>query len=470
MFIFIAVLDHGLRFPDFPVLVTDSEEYLQLAKNIIDEGVFSLSTEEPFVPESFRSPGYPLFIAAILIFFSDPIFVSLVQVILYALTVALIYKLTEHFLGKRAGVVTAGLATINISAINSSFILHSDTLAVFLLIASLYLFLVVSYKNNFAFKYMFMSGLVLGFAILVRPIMQYVPVLFVGAYFVFYIKGSRTKTFGPFLIFLVGVVLVVSPWMIRNHNHYDTFQISSIVGYNLLYYNAGLHYGYENGVQSNILGGVEISNPSIFENSEIYAPYKSIITEAHPTNYLQEGYHEKRSFKYSGHYMAVAREYIFNNFLSYSKYHIIKMSSFFFGNSFRYTFVISTTPEILNSYNFSTLIAGREAYEIRNGLFNGLLKRDIVAMSFVFNFFVWTIFYMVALCAIISIFLNKDRDGRAMFFVIFSVVLVVYFAILTGPASSLPRYRLPAEPFIFALVGAGSVFIYDFFKAKRSKK
>src|SRR5258706_10338277 len=43
----------------------DGVVYTQLAKNILEQKVYSLESEAPFTPTLVRLPGYPLFIAAV---------------------------------------------------------------------------------------------------------------------------------------------------------------------------------------------------------------------------------------------------------------------------------------------------------------------------------------------------------------------------------------------------------------------
>src|SRR5438552_9652498 len=43
----------------------DGRLYARIASNVLDHGVYSIATEEPYSPTYIRLPGYPLFLAAV---------------------------------------------------------------------------------------------------------------------------------------------------------------------------------------------------------------------------------------------------------------------------------------------------------------------------------------------------------------------------------------------------------------------
>src|SRR6201995_2921227 len=43
----------------------DGRLYARIANNVLDHGVYSIATEEPYSPTYIRLPGYPLFLAAV---------------------------------------------------------------------------------------------------------------------------------------------------------------------------------------------------------------------------------------------------------------------------------------------------------------------------------------------------------------------------------------------------------------------
>src|SRR5437588_13131929 len=47
------------------ILGVDGIYYARYAKNLVDHGAFSLSASPPWEPSAYRTPGYPLFLAAL---------------------------------------------------------------------------------------------------------------------------------------------------------------------------------------------------------------------------------------------------------------------------------------------------------------------------------------------------------------------------------------------------------------------
>ena len=78
----------------FPILSKDSAEYAKLAENILQHRLFSLRAQPPFVPETFRTPGYPLFVAGIVGITHSYDWFSLPQVILLFLPACLYIALS----------------------------------------------------------------------------------------------------------------------------------------------------------------------------------------------------------------------------------------------------------------------------------------------------------------------------------------------------------------------------------------
>lgn len=165
-----------------------------------------------------RSPGYPLLLAAIFLFFGKSmIAVKIVNVIMTVLT-AYIVGLLVHRLSSHRG---AAIAAALIFAFHPAVLVAEsragvETLAT-LVTALFVLLLYAALKSGRPGSY-FLAGAVLGFDILVKGTPLLFPVV-LAMYLLFYARTSaRLKSVSINLAaMVVAISLVLSPWIIRNY-------------------------------------------------------------------------------------------------------------------------------------------------------------------------------------------------------------------------------------------------------------
>src|SRR3989338_475262 len=112
---------------------SDSSEYLTLAHNILDGNGFSMSEHAPYPPDSIRTPGFPLFLAASL-FISDTLFPAIfVLLLLGALLPFLVYEVVRrlHF-SKTISLIVAGVAAFEPLQASFSVFAVSEILFIFI--------------------------------------------------------------------------------------------------------------------------------------------------------------------------------------------------------------------------------------------------------------------------------------------------------------------------------------------------
>ena len=156
----------------------DGVIYSQLAKNMLEQGVFSLETEAPFNPTLVRLPGYPLFIAGVYAIFGhdDNTPVRIVQAVFDTGTCVLIAILawlwTEDETRKRRNALLAFLlaALCPFIAIYASTIL-TETLTTFFM-AAMALTATLALKavsQGRSILFWILTGLLAGLAVFLRP-------------------------------------------------------------------------------------------------------------------------------------------------------------------------------------------------------------------------------------------------------------------------------------------------------------
>ena len=124
---------------DVPIRA-DAAQYFACAQNLVAHGTFSTQTGTVPRPDSFRSPGYPAFLATVLGTVGRDRFylvVLLIQAMLGALVVPLAYRLARTFASPAIGLASAALTALSPHLVTSCGYLLSEAVTAPLLGAAL---------------------------------------------------------------------------------------------------------------------------------------------------------------------------------------------------------------------------------------------------------------------------------------------------------------------------------------------
>jgi len=156
--------------PERAITGSDAEQYLALANNLADEGVFSRESAPPYTPEVFRTPGYPAFLLPfVLIFGERPLLpIVIAQVIVSVLTVWGTICLARRLFDERIGLWAGLLIAVMPITILMTGAIYAETVFAALLVGAGWLLVDSLERDRFALSAA--AGLVLGIAALVRPI------------------------------------------------------------------------------------------------------------------------------------------------------------------------------------------------------------------------------------------------------------------------------------------------------------
>jgi 4-amino-4-deoxy-L-arabinose transferase-like glycosyltransferase len=212
----------------------DDREYLPLATHL--HRAYLSSSGTFFDLGLRRTPGYPLFVRGIYdVFGRHYAAVVAVQLLLSVATIVLTFGLASTLLGHRRGLIAAGLVACDPSSTVFANQLLTETLFALLLVASL-LMLVVSLRRQSLWPAA-ASGVTLGAALLVRPIVELIPLLLVPALVVLG-RTERGRSAAVAAVFLAGFLVPTGGWALRNYVKTHEPIISTIDGYNMLQYRA----------------------------------------------------------------------------------------------------------------------------------------------------------------------------------------------------------------------------------------
>ena len=191
----------------------DTLDYLELADNLYNFGVYSLSDFPNFVPSLRRAPGYPYFLAFFQWLGGGNISfqtVAFMQCALDALTAAAVFRLAQKVAAKPFAFAVALFYIFHPGAIFRSRLILTECLFTFLLVAAV-LLLVEAFEKEKIWL-LILAGLLLGGGVLTRPLAIIIPVLFA---FSVWRKAESKKKYKFVAVFGAVFLLTLLPWLVR---------------------------------------------------------------------------------------------------------------------------------------------------------------------------------------------------------------------------------------------------------------
>lgn len=207
----------------------DARAYDTIALNLLAGNGFKehVNLSYEFDPGMLRAgPGYEFFLAGIYAVFGHHYEVVWVfQALLHALTAWLVYKCARLIFSEQSetiGLIAAGFIGFHPDLIEISAMLMTETLYLFFTVLTVFVFL-KSFFNVKSYWLALLLGVVTGLAILTRPpLVLFVPI------FVFLYGYKKTRS--SLVMFGLGIVGVLAPWVIRNYLVYHQLILTTLIG------------------------------------------------------------------------------------------------------------------------------------------------------------------------------------------------------------------------------------------------
>ncbi|MGC8782911.1 MAG: ArnT family glycosyltransferase [Armatimonadota bacterium] len=207
-------LGNALRF-------SDERDYWTIASHLTEQGMYSL---DGLRPTAYRPPGYPLWLALLQRLGGGVQAARILNYILLAGTVLLLFALLRHVHSERAGAIAALLVCVYPVLFYTAGTLYPQTLIGFLLVAWVYLLFV-----NLNLPRAALAGILMGWLVLTAPTM-----LFVLAAAVPWLWKRPSGVWLLLTIFLCAGACV-GVWTVRNYLAFGAFiPFSTNSGINLL--------------------------------------------------------------------------------------------------------------------------------------------------------------------------------------------------------------------------------------------
>lgn len=198
---------------------SDSEEYLTLARSLRTDHSFSREG----IPETYRMPGYPLFLS-IIPSMESPRVIAVAQAVLFSIEAMLIYHLALCLFGNGPAVVAMLLLFFDPSNLLATISVLSESLFTFCLVLTVWVW---SFKSHrYAPIQAIVIGILCGTLCLIRPITVW---LFVPVTLAFISRKDNGWNFALCAgLFLLGIGVTQGSWIVRNYCHYGTFYMTEI--------------------------------------------------------------------------------------------------------------------------------------------------------------------------------------------------------------------------------------------------
>lgn len=192
----------------------DSIHYDIMVRQLLETGVYAYKDT---VPNAQVTPGYPWFLAAIYTWADyehhDPLpTVRYIQIFLSLATLWLIYLIARLLSNEGAALLAMFAAAIYPSFVWTNGAILTEVLTTFLLVAYVYLQLQAFRKQTRLWSVA--AGIACGLTVLTRPEFLPLPVAIHGFYWLW--KKDFRSVLRLGLLTALGLVLVLSPWVVRN--------------------------------------------------------------------------------------------------------------------------------------------------------------------------------------------------------------------------------------------------------------
>ena len=394
---------------------SDVTEYVHLAENMLGVGRFEISTA--MGPEFLRVPGYPAFLALVLVVFQTLTVVPLIQTFFTTATVALIYLIGVRYFPRAVAFAAALIYLIDPVVIYATWVPISESLFMFFFVAAIYSIGSPSQRKWLPFL---VGGILLGVSIYMRPVGLYLaPLIAVMAlaHTVSWKDAARGAT-----IFLAVTLCIIAPWMFRNYMLAGHFSFSSGGAYNLY-----------------------AANMPIFEQARTGVSYEQIRRENNLKYFGTDEEDILRSFTYADEQARIAKETILAYPIEYALFHTAKSMQLFIGSS-----IVNTKYHL---YKLGILTGepphGEGAWGmLLQGRLGDALVQTFTHLPRLVERLAWLALYLGMLY---TTYRAVRYRTAATPWIICAFLLVHAIAFMTGPSSDDTRYRMPLEPFLLLL-------------------
>ena len=199
--------------------------YLELARSLLERGSYEGYSRDNI--DLKRTPTYPVFIALVQALFGDNLgFLALSQLLLTICTCRLIYMTTQMITNETIAIAAAWIYALNPNSLFWALTALTETVFAFFLTLSI--FFLVKFAQSMGMRWVILSAITLGIAILTRPMAVWLIPIWVGFVVIFSWHKSWKNRIRDAILVLGALWLIILPWQYRNYVVNGQFTLSNV--------------------------------------------------------------------------------------------------------------------------------------------------------------------------------------------------------------------------------------------------
>lgn len=235
---------------------SDAADYVQLANNLIQGKGFSLDGKIT----AYRPPAYPFFLAGIFSFAPSLFAARIAQAVFETITAVSLFVIGKNIFSVSAGFLAMLIWVFFPVSILQVPFLYSEPLFVALITVS---FALLFDRQKHTGVFLFTIGILWGIAVLTKPQSVIIPIVYLS--WLAINKEDVLQLLKKGAVLFVGIMLIVSPWIVRNMMEFHRPIIVSNGGINFWIGNnehatGGYFFPKENNPLANIHNEIEASD------------------------------------------------------------------------------------------------------------------------------------------------------------------------------------------------------------------
>ncbi|MUG47197.1 ABC transporter permease [Paenibacillus woosongensis] len=202
----------------------DATFYAKAAEQLLYEGILGYNSEQP---NAYVTPGLPIYLActfalADLVHIDHSLMAKIFNLLLSVGTIYIVYLICKETFSRRIGLIAAVVHTFYFPIMHYFRTLLTETPSMFFFYLSVYLFVMCLKTNKKFFHIIF--GIIFSISLMIRP--NQAPLILIPIYLVIKKFGVK-ESFKIALLWLIGPLLIILPWIIRNAIQLNEFVLFS---------------------------------------------------------------------------------------------------------------------------------------------------------------------------------------------------------------------------------------------------